>query len=104
MLRLLKVLWPALACFALALAIGIGAIADHADKQRRIDDAQVSEYFCRVYDTRCGGPSSQRIESRWNRRQVVYEAAVATLAALGLALAGYGIARKPTTSSSRWGR
>jgi hypothetical protein len=100
-LRLLRAVWPALACFAGALAIGIGAIVDHSVKQRRIDRAQVSDYFCTHYGVRCGGPSWHRIERSWNRRQVVYEVAVGTFAALGLGLAGYRLTRLSTTSSWR---
>jgi hypothetical protein len=100
MLRLLKELRLPLACLAAALAVGAAAIVDHGWKQDRIDRAQVSEYFCRVYGLRCGGPDWHTIEHRWQVRQVVYEVAVGALAALGLGL-GYRAVRRTTRSSWR---
>jgi hypothetical protein len=85
--RLLRRHTPALACLALAGAIGVAAIVDHRWKQARIDRAELSEWYCSHEGTRCGGPSSSGIEARWNERQLGYEVAVVTLAAAATALA-----------------
>jgi hypothetical protein len=73
-------------CFCLAGAIGLAAIADHRDKNARSNRAQVSEWYCAHTGTRCGGPSSARIEEHWQQRQIGYEAAV-------IALGGFAIVR-----------
>lgn len=83
-----------LACYAIAGVVGMAAIVDHHLKQGRINEAQVSAYFCRVQHTRCGGTSWQRIEARWQSRQLTYEIVVIALAGIGLALAGYRIVRR----------
>jgi hypothetical protein len=71
----------ALVCLAVAGLIGAAAVVDHSWKQRRIDRAEVAEWYCRHQGTRCGGPSSKRIEAHWNTRQIGYEAAVVALVA-----------------------
>jgi hypothetical protein len=76
----------AFACVAAALLIGIAAILDHRDKQRRITQAQIDAYYCRHVGTRCGGVPWQRIEEHWQTRQWIYEVAVVTLGGLGLVL------------------
>jgi hypothetical protein len=73
-----------LACFAAAGVIGVAAIADHVKKQARMDRAEVGEWYCAHEGTRCGGPSSDSIESHWNERQVGYEVAVSVLGAVGV--------------------
>ena len=69
-----------LVALAAAGIIGLVAIADHRNKQARINRAEVSEWFCKHRGQRCGGPSSRRIEDHWNERQLGYEAIVAVLA------------------------
>jgi hypothetical protein len=71
---------------ALAGIIGVTAIADHRIKNARMSRAEVAEWYCRHDGTRCGGPSSARIEARWNRRQLGYEVAV-------IALGGFAVVR-----------
>jgi hypothetical protein len=77
----------------LAGAIGLGAIADHRWKQRRIGRAEVAEWYCTHRGTHCGGPSSAAIERHWNRRQLGYEIAVVVLGGSALALAAARAAR-----------
>jgi hypothetical protein len=103
-LSLLRAHRVSIVCLAAALLVGLAAIVDHHYKQRRIDDAQVSDYFCRFYNTRCGGPSWHRIEARWQTRQLAYEAAVSALGGFALVLAAYRLVRKPRMSSWRSGR
>ena len=76
----------ALVCLGAAGLIGVGAIVDRHVKQARIDRAELAEWYCSHQGTRCGGPSSDRIEARWNRRELGYEIAVGTLGALGVVL------------------
>jgi hypothetical protein len=67
----------------LALMTGGIAIVDHHVKQRRIDRAEVLSWFCVHQGTRCGGPVPERIEKRWNERQIAYESAVVLLTLAG---------------------
>jgi len=71
---------------ALALVIGLIAIADHTNKRARMNHAELLEWYCAHQGTRCGGPSSSAIERHWNERQTAYEILVSVLAAAGLAL------------------
>jgi hypothetical protein len=80
-------------CLAAAGLIGLGAIADHRNKQARIDRAHVSEWYCIHDGTQCGGPSSKRIETHWNERQEGYEIAVAALSGFALVRLVYRLAR-----------
>lgn len=82
-----------LLCFAAAGAIGVVAIADHRDKQRRIDRAQVGEWYCAHVGTECYGPSSEKIERHWQERQWGYEIAVVALSAFALVRFGYRLAK-----------
>jgi hypothetical protein len=75
-----------IACLAIAGLIGLAAIADHRNKNARSDSAELSEWYCQHEGTRCGGPSSERIEAHWNQRQLGYEIAVSVLGATGIAL------------------
>jgi hypothetical protein len=83
-----------LACLATAGIVGVAAIVDHHLKQRKINEAQVSDYFCRVEHTRCGGEPWHRIEDGWQSRQLGYEIVVIALGGFGLVLSGYRIARR----------
>jgi hypothetical protein len=73
-----------LLCLALAGAIGLAAIADHRNKQSRALKAEVLEWYCVHDGTHCGGPSSERIETHWNNRQLGYEIAVSALGAFAI--------------------
>jgi len=75
-----------LLCFALAVAIGLGAIVDRANKQSRMDSAEVLEWYCDHDGTHCGGPSSERIEADWNERELGCEIAVVGLGGLAILL------------------
>ena len=84
----------ALACVVLAGAVvGIGVL-DHHLKQGRMDRAERSEWYCTHLHQRCGGPSSARIEHRWNRRELGYEIALGALVAAGLVLGVTALARR----------
>ena len=74
----------AAACCAAAAAIALVAIADHRWEERRQDRAQVAEWYCAHTGTRCGGPSSRRIERHWNEREAVYIVAALALGTVGL--------------------
>jgi hypothetical protein len=76
----------ALACLLVALVIAVSATVDHHVKQARAYSAEKAEWYCGHVGTQCGGPSSGRIESRWNDREWVY-AIVFSL------FAGYGTVR-----------
>jgi len=67
-----------------ALLVGMVAVVDHHEKQARLERAEVLAWYCTHRDTRCGGPSSKRIEARWNKRQLAYEWVVALLGGGGL--------------------
>ena len=83
-----------IACFASAGLIGLAAIADHRNKQERINRAQLSEWYCKHQGTRCGGPSSDRIETHWNQRQWAYEIAVVGLGGFAIASFLYRVTRR----------
>lgn len=76
-------------CLAAAALLAVAAVADHEWKGRRMDRAQVREWFCANEGTRCGGPSSVQMETNWERRQWAYEVAVVALGGLGVASAAY---------------
>jgi hypothetical protein len=82
-----------IACLAAAGLIGVGAIVDHRHKQGRINRAEVAEWYCTNRGTRCGGPSSARIEKHWNQRQWGYEIAVAALGGVAIVRFVYRLAR-----------
>lgn len=71
----------------LAAAVAVGATLDHRYKQARVNRAELGEWYCANLGSRCGGASSERIESRWEGREVGYKIAfgglVATAALLG---------------------
>ncbi len=83
-----------IACYVLAGLIGVVAIADHQNKQQRANRAELAEWFCAHQGTRCGGPSSERIEAHWNVRQWGYEIAVTGLAGLAVVRFAYRLARR----------
>ena len=68
----------------LALVVGGIAMMDHHLKQRRINRAEVLGWYCVHQGTQCGGPLPERIERRWNERQVAYESAVVLLTFAGV--------------------
>jgi hypothetical protein len=75
-----------LALAAAAVLVAALGIVDHTWKAHRIGRAEVSEWYCLHRGTRCGGPSTKRIERRWNEREIGYEAAVAVLAGAAVLL------------------
>jgi hypothetical protein len=75
-----------IACVLAAGLVGAAALADHAYKQRRINRAEVLQWYCNHDGTHCGGPSWEAMERSWNARQLGYEAVV-------VALAGFAVAR-----------
>jgi len=68
----------------LVLALATTAVVDHHVKQRRMNQAELMTWYCIHQGTECGGPSVERIEARWNQRQLAYECGVAFLASAGL--------------------
>jgi hypothetical protein len=82
-------LWLGAAAVTLALlaAIGTAGVVDHTLKQRRMNRAEVSEWYCGHEQTRCGGPSSDGIEDAWNQRERGYQIALGVVAAVGAAVA-----------------
>ena len=75
-----------LLCFALAGAIGLAAIADKGNKQSRINNAELLEWYCGHDGTHCGGPSSEGIEAHWNERELGYAIAVSALGGFAILL------------------
>jgi len=67
----------------LFVAVGIAGIVDHHLKTKRMNRAEVSEWFCKHEQARCGGPSSQRIEDAWNERERGYLIALGVIAVAG---------------------
>jgi hypothetical protein len=69
----------------IVLLVGIGAagVVDHTLKTRHMNRAEVSEWYCEHAQTRCGGPSSSRLEDAWNRRERGYQVALGVVAAVG---------------------
>jgi hypothetical protein len=74
-------------CLALAGMIGLAAIADHSNKQDRMNRVEIAEWSCAHQHKPCGGPSSNSIEARWNQRQLLYEIVVVGLAGAAIAIA-----------------
>jgi hypothetical protein len=72
---------------AIALLVGVVAIADHRWKQRRIERVEVEDWFCRHRGIDCTRASVRTMERHWNERQVVYEVVVASLGIAGITLA-----------------
>ncbi len=91
--RLLRRHLVSLVSLAVAGLICVAAVADHRDKQSRIDRAEVAEWYCTHLGTRCGGPSSESIERHWNERQLGYEIAASVFGAFAIAIGVYRTAR-----------
>jgi hypothetical protein len=83
-MRVLRRHWPSIVALLVAAAIVPIAVADHHNKQARINRAEASEWYCTHLGERCGGPSSVTIEDDWNVRQVAYEAAFVALATVAV--------------------
>ena len=81
----------ALVVAALAL-IAVVAQLDHEHKKAMGNAAQVSEWYCVQRGERCGGPDSDRIQHRWEAREVGYKTAFALVAVTGVALV---VSRRP---------
>ena len=96
----------AFACLTAAGILCIAAVVDHRWKQRRMDRAEIAAWYCTHEGTHCGGESWRQIENRWNRRQLGYEIAAATLSSLALALIvvrAFRPRERPSSSPSRGG-
>jgi hypothetical protein len=78
--------WASLLCLALAAAIGLAGIADHTNKQSRMEKAEVLEWYCAHDGTHCGGPSSDGIEAHWNERELGYQIALGGLCGFAILL------------------
>jgi hypothetical protein len=63
--------------------IGAAGVVDHTLKARRMNRAELSEWYCEHRQTHCGGPSSSRLEDAWNRRERGYQLALGLVAAAG---------------------
>jgi hypothetical protein len=71
---------------AVLAAIAVTGIVDHAYKRHRMNQAEESEWYCEHKQTRCGGPSSQKIEDAWNERERGYQVALGVIALAGATL------------------
>jgi hypothetical protein len=85
-MRLVRRLRAPAVCLGLALLIGLAAIGDHIEKNRRIHSGEVNQWYCEHEGTRCAGASWHGIESDWQARQVGYEIAVAGLGSVAIVL------------------
>ncbi len=74
---------------ALAATIGLAAIADHRNKQDRMNRAELAEWYCAHQQVQCGGPSPSRIEAHWNQRQWMYQIVVVGLGGTAVALLAF---------------
>ena len=68
---------------ALLGMIGAAGVGDHTLKARRMNRAELSEWYCEHRQTRCEGPSSGRFEDAWNQRERGYQLALGLVAAAG---------------------
>ena len=86
-----------LGLLVMSVAIAAVAVLDHREKQKRINHAELSDWYCTHQGTQCGGASPARIESRWNERQVMYEWGTGLLASASLLclIARAGHRRRP---------
>src|SRR3954447_13159733 len=84
----------AIVLVAAAILVGVVAVIDHRNKQARMNRAELAEWYCGHGGTRCGGPSSERIEAHWNERQWAYEIAVVALGAGAVARVGLRARRR----------
>lgn len=95
MRRFLHCRYVGVVCLLAAAVLGVAAVADHRNKQARIDRAELAEWYCAHAGTRCGGASSAEIERHWNERQLAYEWSIIALGGLGtLRVAAPGILRR----------
>ena len=67
----------------LLAVIGAAGVVDHTLKAHRMNRAELSEWYCEHEQTRCGGPSSGRLEDAWNQRERGYQIALCVVAAAG---------------------
>ncbi len=78
----------------LLCAVAVAGVVDHREKQRRINRAELAEWYCTHEGTRCGGVSSDNIERRWNEREVAYKGTLGVLAvAVGASALGFRLRR-----------
>jgi len=85
--------WRGLALVVAVLAlIAVVAELDHSHKRAMGNAAQESEWYCDHRGERCDGPDSDRIQHRWEQREVGYKAAFALVAVTGVVLL---VSRRP---------
>lgn len=89
MLRIARRHHASIICLALAATVGLVAIADHRNKQDRMNRAEHAEWDCAHKQVRCGGPSSNSIEVHWNQRQWMYQIVVVGLGGAAVALLAF---------------
>jgi hypothetical protein len=77
---------------AATLVAGLG-IADRTWKGRRVNHAELREWYCVHQGTRCGGPAPSAIERHWNHRELVYEIVVTGLLAAAATVAVHRLDR-----------
>jgi hypothetical protein len=70
---------------ALALIVAVAEL-DHAHKRAAGNAAQLAEWYCAHRGERCGGADSERIQRRWEERELGYRTAFALTAVAGVAL------------------
>jgi hypothetical protein len=81
----------ALVVAALAL-IAVVAELDHSRKRAMGNAAQESEWYCQNRGERCDGPDADRIQHRWEQREIGYRTAFALVAVTGVVLL---VSRRP---------
>jgi len=85
--------WRGLTLVVAALAlIAVVAELDHSHKRAMGNAAQESEWYCAHRGERCDGPASNRIQHRWEQREIGYKAAFALVAVTGVVLL---VSRRP---------
>ena len=93
--RLPRGLGTVAVALALFATVGAAGVLDHTLKQRRMNHAEVAEWYCAHTQTHCGGPSSSRIENAWNQRERGYQIALGVVAAAGAVLTIVARRRQP---------
>jgi len=76
---ILRLLLPSVVALVVAALIVPLAVLDHRNKQARMNEAEVGEWYCTHVGVRCDGPSSSSIEDHWNTREAAYVAAMVSL-------------------------
>jgi hypothetical protein len=84
-----------LVLFLLAIAVVVvAAQADHRHKQAVMNRLELSQWYCTHGGTRCGKGDPDRVERRWNQREMGYKASVVVLACGAAALLAVSLRRR----------